>query len=391
MAKNPINTGDNARNTSIKGMWLVSRMVWVLHILLLTCRQAPLRSDNGQDYAQGFRIEQKQGYTYLTLVNVSQTGGRPIRYLLKRKEQSLPATRDYQYIIPIPLKRVITLSNVQIGYITALKQQATIIAVSSPNFVYNKTLRKKISQSEITTIGAGNDLNLEKIIQLKPDCVFAELINSSEISRYQPLKRAGIPVVFTSDWLETGPLARAHWLLYYAVFYQQKKKGQEIFDSIKKQYQQVKEKITNTIHRPEVLIGFPYKGVWYMPGGRSYMAGLLKDSGAHYHWQNDKHSGGIPLDYEAVLPIALKAQIWLSPGQVTNFQKLQQKDPRVKKFPVFQKQKIYNFTKTTLTTGANDYWESGPVKPHIILKDLGKILHPDLFTDHQSYFYEALQ
>jgi iron complex transport system substrate-binding protein len=41
--------------------------------------------------------------------------------------------------------------------------------------------------------------------------------------------------------------------------------------------------------------------------------------------------------------------------------------------------------------GANDYWESGSVNPHLILADLITIFHPDLLPGHQLVYYKQLQ
>lgn len=35
----------------------------------------------------------------------------------------------------------------------------------------------------------------------------------------------------------------------------------------------------------------------------------------------------------------------------------------------------------------NDYWQTGVVRPDLVLADLSAILHPELSTDHQFTFY----
>jgi iron complex transport system substrate-binding protein len=41
-------------------------------------------------------------------------------------------------------------------------------------------------------------------------------------------------------------------------------------------------------------------------------------------------------------------------------------------------------------TGGNDYWESGSVYPHVILKDIAAILHPELFPDNEFFYYRKI-
>ena len=41
--------------------------------------------------------------------------------------------------------------------------------------------------------------------------------------------------------------------------------------------------------------------------------------------------------------------------------------------------------------GGNDYWETGLVEPHIVLKDMIKIFHPDLLPDHELVYYKSIE
>ena len=41
--------------------------------------------------------------------------------------------------------------------------------------------------------------------------------------------------------------------------------------------------------------------------------------------------------------------------------------------------------------GGNDYWESGPYNPHLILKDLIKITRPHLLPDYETTYFLHLQ
>ena len=41
--------------------------------------------------------------------------------------------------------------------------------------------------------------------------------------------------------------------------------------------------------------------------------------------------------------------------------------------------------------GGNDYWESGTINPHVILKDIASILHPGLFGDYEPVYYRKIK
>jgi iron complex transport system substrate-binding protein len=89
---------------------------------------------------------------------------------------------------------------------------------------------------------------------------------------------------------------------------------------------------------------------------------------------------------------ALNADYWLNTGTASSKNDIISIDPRFAELPCFKKGNIYNNTKRLNETGGNDYWESGSVHPHLILKDLATLMHPELFgDDDELYFYKKLQ
>jgi len=63
--------------------------------------------------------------------------------------------------------------------------------------------------------------------------------------------------------------------------------------------------------RPTVFAETVYSGVWWMPGGNSYMAHLYHDAGADYLWKDDTRTGSIGPSFETVLDKAETADCWL--------------------------------------------------------------------------------
>ena len=59
-------------------------------------------------------------------------------------------------------------------------------------------------------------------------------------------------------------------------------------------------------------------------------------------------------------------------------------------FEAFQNKKVYSFTTKKGATGGVLYYELAPNRPDIVLKDIIKILHPELLPDHELYFFSQL-
>jgi iron complex transport system substrate-binding protein len=53
--------------------------------------------------------------------------------------------------------------------------------------------------------------------------------------------------------------------------------------------------------------------------------------------------------------------------------------------------KVFNNTKLSTPGGGSQFWEKGVIEPDIILKDLIKIIHPDLIKSHELKYYFNLQ
>ena len=65
-------------------------------------------------------------------------------------------------------------------------------------------------------------------------------------------------------------------------------------------------------------------------------------------------------------------------------------DPRLNDLPCFKNDNLFNNNKRITAKGGNDYWESGSLYPHLILKDIATILHPELFSDNELLFYRKI-
>ena len=121
------------------------------------------------------------------------------------------------------------------------------------------------------------------------------------------------------------------------------------------------------------------------------MATLIGDAGGKYLWEDKKQAGRIPMGIEEVMKKAVSADIWINPGPHTTYTQLKISDNRLEVISAFKNSFVYNATKTLNKNGGNAYWESGVVRPDLVLADLIKIIHPELLPDHSWVFYEPLK
>ncbi|MEE9350132.1 MAG: ABC transporter substrate-binding protein, partial [Flavobacteriaceae bacterium] len=163
-----------------------------------------------------------------------------------------------------------------------------------------------------------------------------------------------------------------------------------IFKDIELKYNNVKELAKTAKRKPKVLSGVMYKDKWNMPAGDSFGAQLLRDANVNYPWQKSIGTGSLSLSFEAVFDKARDAEIWISPGFFSSFNQLKESNKHYTKFDAFQNKNIYNSMNRKGETGGVLYYELAPVQPHIVLKDIIKVMHPNLLPQYELYYFQQL-
>jgi len=126
------------------------------------------------------------------------------------------------------------------------------------------------------------------------------------------------------------------------------------------------------------------------PGGNSYVAKFLKDANTQYLWEDTPKTGSIALSVESVLEKAQNAELWIGSGSSKSLAELKEKNNRYTFFEAFKNKSVYSSTLKTGAKGGLVYYELGPMRPDLILKDIIRIAHPELLTDYEPYFFEKL-
>jgi iron complex transport system substrate-binding protein len=139
-----------------------------------------------------------------------------------------------------------------------------------------------------------------------------------------------------------------------------------------------------------VLLGLPFKDTWFVSPGNSFISRLISDAGGAYLWKDTKSSISMPFGLENVYMKAMNADYWLNIGTVKTKSDIPAVDQRLSQLPCFRSGKLFNNNNRITDAGGNDFWESGAVYPHLILKDIASILHPELFPGDQLFYYREI-
>jgi len=362
-------------------------------ILLASCNGPKKENVIVADHCDTIKLEQAKGFTIvhsgnqieLAVENPWQHASGVVYTYLLSDNGNQPNT------IKIPVKKVICLSTTHIAYIDKLGESSTITGVTNGNYITNQLINQQIHEGKTKDVGNDQALNYELILKLRPDIIFAYGVGAEVATTYQKFAEWGIPVIMVSEYLEETPLAKAEWIKFFSCFYQRERKADSIYSDISKQYNQLKELPHQCETQPKVLSSLPWKDVWYVPGGDSYMAHFIEDAGADYLWKNNHSRESLFLSIEEVFNTGQQAEFWINTGMADRLDDIRKADPRMTKLSPYIHKKVFNNNRSQSSSGGNDFYESGVINPQKILHDLLLIFHPELINDTTFTYYKKLE
>jgi len=354
--------------------------------------ETPVQGATSIKYAHGFSIRQFEHYTLVNILDKKPGGAMDtLHYLLLKQGDPVPEGYPGAQVIRVPVRTIIGSSSMHIALADFAGAADRIVGLGNLSYVSSPLVRENIKAGKVTQVGLDGNLNNELVISMHPDLFIAMVNPDLGIGKYKTITDAGVPVILNSEWLETSPLARAEWVKVMGALTGREAFVNKKFDSVAHAYDSLVQLTSHAASRPHVIIGMPYKGTWFLPGGEGYMAQFLRDAGAYYKWADTKGTASLPLSFESAAPEALTADYWLNVGYVDTKEDISGKDPRYAAFRSFKTGQIYNYNKRVNDIGSNDYWESGGVNPQLVLADMIRILHPELLPDHELIYYKQLK
>ncbi len=345
-------------------------------------------------HAMGFTIEYHKNYKVLTVLMPWPNADEQFHYVLVQCGTPRPAGFDNAQFIEVPIDTVAMLSPTHLPHLELLDEVASLVALSATDRVYSERIQEQITTGDVKAVGRGATLNIETVMELTPDLVTTAGLDQPQYNAHPVLDRAGVHVAINGDYMEESALGRAEWLKFTAAFFNKEGIAERIFGETEEQY----EAYASTTHsipperRPTVLGGALYRDTWHVSGGRSYIARLIHDAGGRYLWAEDNHQASIPRSFEAVFERAAEADYWFTQRLewFTRADMLAENE-RYGSFDAFKVGQVYNNNARVNRHGANDFWETGVIEPHILLADLIKVLHPGLLPAHQLRYYRRLE
>ncbi len=342
-------------------------------------------------YADNFSVSYHDSYKIVT-VNQPYVGGAPQTYVLVQCGAPTPElTGDLANapVIQIPVASIYSGSTTHfpaldaLGAVDRVTGVATLAYATTPDFLD--------AADRLTQFAATGAIDAEIVIDGNPDVLFTD---GGDDPAFDILRRAGIPVVAVAEWLEPNLLGRAEWIKFFSLFLDREQQADGVFATIEASYADAVATVATlaTDSQPLVLAGSSFQGIFYAPGGRSYVAEAIAAAGGRYVFADDGGTASLALpDLERVLDAAGDAAVWINAA--TSYHSLADivaDEPRLAALPAAQSGQVWNYDLIHSDAGGVGFFELGVLRPDLVVRDLIEILHPGTFDDYQFTFYRPI-
>lgn len=340
-------------------------------------------------YAKGFTVRYLENGVRLVDVEDPQKDEdkMPVSYQFALVEKGSDAEVPEGYTkVEVPVERTIVMTMLQLSNFTALKAHDIVKGITGTKNLFNKDIRKRVKDGSIVKIGMEGNFDTELILAANPEVIF---ISPFKRGGYDAIKETGITLIPHLGYKELTPLGQAEWVKFVGLFIGKEKEANDLFKGIEQRYNEAKALAADAKTRPTVFSGEMHGGNWYAVGGKNFLAQLFRDAGADYVVKNED-TGGSNIEFEQMYAMAANADYWRilnSYPDTFSYDALKASEPRNDLFKAFrEKHVIYCNMKQTA------YYETTPVEPDVLLKDLLAIFHPELVEkDYRPKYYQLLK
>ena len=368
--------------------------LFTLSILIFGCKQNEIavikKSDNKNtiQYAKGLEILKYDGFTVVKIKNPWPKSKIEYTYILQEKNGIVPDSLIKFNTIQVPINSIVATSTTHIPSLEMLGVENSLVGFPNLKYISSDKVRKRIEANKIKELGNNQALNIEAVLDISPSVIMGYGIDNNNPG-LDNLQKSGLKVILNGDWNEQTPLGKAEWIKLFGALYGKEKQAENIFATIEKEYKATLLLAKKAKFKPTVIAGAMYENIWYMPQGDSWGSLFLKDAQANYLYSNTKGSGSLALPFETVFEKGKEAQFWIQ-GQFSTLKEIEIANKHYTQFNAFKTKNVYSFGSKKGKTGGVLYYELAPNRPDLVLKDLVKILHPELLPNYTLYFFEKI-
>ncbi|MGN1215408.1 MAG: ABC transporter substrate-binding protein, partial [Candidatus Cryptobacteroides sp.] len=300
-------------------------------------------------------------------------------------------------ILSGPLQRLVLMSTTYVGFLDAIGCDSVIAAVSGLKYVCSPELQKAAQEGKVKETGYDAAPDYEAILSANPDLVLTYSVSGEESRFVKKLESLGIRVFTVHEHLERYPLARASYVRLFGALTGRMDRADSVFTMVRKNYESLSSGAEG--RRRKVLMNIPYSDQWFIPGEDNYMTHLVMDAGGTVLGAGKGRRESSVISLEEAYSLSAEADLWLNVGWCSTVSQLERENPVFGDFyeaiarnaallGLGDSEPVWNCNLRLTPSGGNDFWESGAVRPDLVLSDLVGIFNGD---GGEKYYYRPVR
>ena len=334
-------------------------------------------------FARLFTIVKHPRYSLVTLADPWHEGKTLHTYVLvPRQDSASTGPLPEGTVVYTPVKSSVVFTTVHCGLLYDLHAEDAISGVCDLKYIQIPDLQRRAAAGSVSDCGNSMGADIERLVATKPQALIVSPYEN--YGSYDKLRKIGIPIIEAADYMEATPLGRAEWMRFYGMLYGKEEEARKLFEQVSRNYQDLCAKARKSRHRPTVVTERKTGGVWYVPGGRSFMAQFIHDAGARYAFSADRSMGSLSLSFEQVLDGAGQSDVWLYKygDHPATLAELRAEYDGYTTMKAFRTGQVYG-----ADTNKNHYFEEASFHPDWVLQDMITIFHPELKQGPLRYYH----
>ncbi|MDD7455174.1 MAG: ABC transporter substrate-binding protein [Bacteroidales bacterium] len=277
-----------------------------------------------------------------------------------------------------PVSKIIAMSTSYVGFLDALGCDSVICGVSGVNYVSSPELRSR----SVADVGYEANPDYEKIMALHPDVLLTYQVSGAKSQFLSKLEALGIPVFVLHEHLESNPLARASYIRFFGALTGKMAAADSILSAVSSKYEALADSVRQNVRpRRKVLVNIPYNDSWFIPGRNNYLSQLVCDAGGEVLGSMGGKATSSSIFIETAYALSKEADLWLNVGWCQSLDQLRGINPLFENMltNIQNNAAARGYDRTSVVwndnlrlnpRGGNDFWESGVVRPDLVMRDL---------------------
>ena len=180
--------------------------------------------------------------------------------------------------IPVPVRRLVAYSTLDVAYLRALGALDVLVGVKKKRDEWIiPQVRDGMASGKIAYVGEPHSIDFEKIAAQKPD-----LVLTWDPSIVPVMDKLGIPCVVTTSGTAMNLESRIHFMEFLAVFVGKEAEARRVVRRIEGKISAVRERISGVSYTPGVIWGDVYEKRVLVEPGNSWVAEVVRIAGGRY-------------------------------------------------------------------------------------------------------------